>query len=51
MLGMVGTNKYILRRVLYQNNVWMLRNEYIIAHNIWTGLRTIYRHFQMEKSC
>lgn len=51
MLGMVGTNKYILRRVLYQNNVWMLRNEYIITHNIWTGLRTIYRHFQMEKSC
>lgn len=50
MLGMLGTNKYILQRICPCDNVWEFRNEYIIAHNIWTGLKTIKEHFNIDKS-
>lgn len=50
MLGMLGTNKYLLQRICPDNNIWVLRNEYIVAHNIWSGLRVIKGHFQEDKS-
>ena len=50
MLGMLGTNKYLLQRICSDNNIWVLRNEYIVAHNIWSGLRVIKGHFQEDKS-
>ena len=50
MLGMIGSYKYVLRKILGDTNQWEYRCEYIISHNIWTGLKIIQHHFENTKS-
>ena len=50
MLGTIGTCKYVIRKILGEHEQWEYRCEYIIYHNIWTGLRIIESHFKQDKS-
>ena len=50
MLGMLGADKYVFQVLLQSKNTWRLRNEYITAHNIWSGLKRVKGHFEMESS-
>ena len=50
LLGILGTCKYVLRLLLNDNNQWLYRCEYVIYHNVWTGLRVIKGHFEQDKS-
>lgn len=50
MLGMLGTCKYVVRKILGDHDQWGYRCEYVIYHNIWTGLRIIEAHIQQDKT-
>lgn len=45
-LGLLGADKYLNQLMLSEDDTWRLRNEYIVAHNIRNGLRTIRNYCQ-----